>query len=277
MRRLALCLLLFLNTVDCSTVPAVNWEEHATPTAFGSGNGELADRESVVYATSWNGIPAGRAVFRSCRYPDRYETEGNVETTGFAAMVHGVALRFEAVSAEIDLLSRRWKFAQEDKKTVDIRFRPSASRILSEIRSEGSIEKLALEGRGLYEPLGAIYALRRSELVAGRTYRVRMFAERNFYRADILVTNRVRIRVPAGEFDTWHVRADITLLENGVPVADPRPQSIWLTADERRIPVKVDIKTDIGRIVLTMRSYEVEGRETASVPQEPVDLRISST
>ncbi len=56
------------------------------------------------------------------------------------------------------------------------------------------------------------------------------------------------------------------MTENDEPVAESRPQAIWLTADERRIPVKVDIKTDIGRIVLKMRSYEPGGEPATTIP-----------
>jgi len=69
----------------------------------------------------------------------------------------------------------------------------------------------------------------------------------------------VPIKVPAGAFDTFLVRADMTRLEDGKPVAKPQPQGVWITADERRLPVKVDMTSDIGRFVMTLKSHEVPG------------------
>jgi len=253
--RTTLLIVIFLFS-GCGSLDPVDWEEQVENLPLDGRAFEMADREAFVYATSWNGIPAGQASFTARRTNDRYETEGEVVTTGLAAMIHGMRLHFEAESGVTDLMSRRWKFDQKDKKTVDIDYSPEDRRIRSRIRAKGELETLDLTGHGLFEPLGAIYALRRTDLKEGRTFRIRMFAERNFYRADILVAKRVTIRVPAGEFDTYFVRADITMTEDGEPIAESRPQAIWLTADERRLPVKVAIQTDIGHIILTMKSYE---------------------
>jgi len=250
----AICLLGL--AVGCASLPPIELSEKDPQGALG-GTGSLPDTETCVYSCSWNGIPAGRATFTGRTVDGTYETVGDIETTGLASAVYGLALRFEGESREADLSSLRWRLAQEGEKSVDIRFDPDAGAAHSEVRVGEEERTFAVSGGKFREPLGALYALRRSDLRPGQSFRTTIFAEESAYSAVVLVASRVSVRVPAGEFDTFLVRADLTRLENGEPVGKPQPQGVWITADERRLPVKVDMTSDIGRFVMSLRSHEV--------------------
>lgn len=61
--------------------------------------------------------------------------------------------------------------------------------------------------------------------------------------------HRARIVVPAGTFDTIQVKAEVRFKGVFYDRGDVR---IWLTDDERRIPVKVEVKIAIGSVVIEL-------------------------
>jgi len=221
---------------------------------------EIPERERIVYAGSWNGIPAGEGRLRFERDGDVYRSDAVVETSGIVALLYGVTVEASAVSGAEDLLSRRWSYSSdtsEKTRRVRVRFNPEKGEVISVIRKDGEVETVQFSAKGTMDPLGTIYALRRADLAPGRSFRFDLFTERNIYRADALVTGRERVRVPAGEFDTIVVRADIRRLKDGHAPERGRGLAFWLTDDERRVPVRIDADTKIGRIHLKLESHEV--------------------
>jgi len=73
-------------------------------------------------------------------------------------------------------------------------------------------------------------------------------------RIEIRVLHRERVKVPAGEFDTLVVEPMVA--PEGV-FEGKRGVRIWLTDDERRIPVKAQTKVRLGSVtaVLAGGSY----------------------
>lgn len=251
-------LVAFLLSIGCSTPDRIAEEDLQQPGRLGDAKRAPAERERYVYSSTWKGIPAGEATFDSRHVDGQIRTVANLVTTGLAAVFYGLNLRFEAESGIADLRSRRWKLVQEgeDGSSIEVRFMPEKGRALSVIRDEGEVDRVNVEGVGLMEPIGAVFALRQTDLQPGRSFRMDLFAERFVYRTDILVSGRERVRVPGGEYDTVLVRADLTPIVDGKPSGDPEPSRVWLTDDEHRIPVKVDMGTAIGRILLELREYE---------------------
>jgi hypothetical protein len=242
----------------CAAPERIRVEDLGEPGRIGDAQRAPAERERYVFASTWKGIPAGEATFDSRFVDGEIRTVANLVTTGLASVFYGLSLRFEAESGAVDLRSRRWKLVQEgeDESSIEVRFMPDRGRALSVIRDEGKVDKVNVAGAGLMEPIGAVFALRQTDLEPGRSFRMELFAERFVYRTDILVSGKEHVRVPGGEYDTILVCADLTPIVDGKPTGDPEPSRLWLTDDEQRIPVKVDMGTAIGRILLELREYE---------------------
>lgn len=257
MRTAALLLpLLFLAcaTADFEPIPVESGEE--TPGAFDPEKAvvPIPDHERLTYSGIWRGVPVGEGVFTFNREGDVYETTARVDTTGLLSLFYSLAIEVEAKTGVADLLSRRFTLESEEK-SVDVHFDPESGRILSIIRKGEKIEKVNFKNPGTLDPLGAIYALRRSPLEPGRGYVTDLFSEYHMYRAAARVMRRERISVGAGEFETILVRVDIRRYRDGVLDATGRPAAIWFTDDSARIPVRIDAETKIGRIRLELESY----------------------
>ena len=107
-----------------------------------------------------------------------------------------------------------------------------------------------------------IYFVRSMPLEVGETYEWN-----NYFRWDrnpviIQVLRREDIKVPAGKFSTIVVRPIIKA--KGIFSEDGEAE-IYLTDDERRLPIKIVTKLKVGSVILELTEYEPGSRLTAEM------------
>jgi hypothetical protein len=94
--------------------------------------------------------------------------------------------------------------------------------------------------------------VRTIELEVGETYEWN-----RYYRFDrnpviLQVLRRERVKVPAGEFETIVVRP---IIKTGGIFAEGGEAEVYITDDERRIPVRLNSKMRVGSVVLELTEY----------------------
>ncbi|MEZ4464429.1 MAG: DUF3108 domain-containing protein [bacterium] len=153
---------------------------------------------------------------------------------------------------------------------------------LRSIRKRGGqkLERSFRPATRIYEPLSAIYGLRRLKLESGQEF--------DFYvwdgRRERLVTAKVgkqeRVYTPVGWFEAIKVQVSTTITGGFVTQADldrdPRLGTIWLGLDANRTPVKLVTPTKLGdaEAVLVHRVVDgapapAPGKAPASGPAAP--------
>ncbi len=265
MPRTALLLLVLLSA--CAGLVPIDPAALRDPGDLTSGVAPLPSREYMEYSGTWNGIPAGEAVISYERRGDLFLSRARIGTIGLVSLLYGVTLVAEAESMASDLVSRRWAYetdgADPDKRIV-VRFAPKTGKVIAVIRQNGEVERITLDAPGALDPLGLVIAIRRSSLQTGQSFVTDLFTERNIYVASTLVMGRERIRVPTGRYDTVLVRTDILRKSDGATPARARGIGIYFTDDEFRIPVRIDVDTNIGRVRLALSRYERGWPEVSS-------------
>jgi hypothetical protein len=105
-----------------------------------------------------------------------------------------------------------------------------------------------------YDIYSSFYYVRHQALEPGKSLFINILDSKELHRIEIRVLRKERIKVPAGEFDT--VVIEPMVRPEGV-FEGKRGAYIWLTDDERRIPVKAQTKVIVGSVtaVLTGGSY----------------------
>ena len=99
--------------------------------------------------------------------------------------------------------------------------------------------------------LCAFYYTRTQPLEVGRKLELDAFGDGDVYRLGVLVHRREKIRVPAGAFSCLVVEPVI----QGEGIFSQKGKlTIWLTDDERRIPVLMKSKVLVGSIDCRLRS-----------------------
>jgi hypothetical protein len=98
---------------------------------------------------------------------------------------------------------------------------------------------------GVQDVLSALYYLRTKDLAVGKIFQFDVGTGKKNWPLEVEVIKKERIKVPAGKFDTFVVIP--RLREEGIFKAKGELW-VWLTDDERKFPVKMQSKIEIGSI-----------------------------
>jgi hypothetical protein len=94
--------------------------------------------------------------------------------------------------------------------------------------------------------LGSLYYVRLLPLDVGQSYTMDVLSGDKVYPLIVKVEKRETIKVPAGRFDT--IRVEPLLRAPGIFIAKGKKLQVWLTDDERRIPVRMRSEIAIGHV-----------------------------
>lgn len=115
---------------------------------------------------------------------------------------------------------------------------------------------------------GAIYLLRQLPLKAGLPVCFDAYGIRHMWRVQGRVETREHISLPLGEFDAWHLSGEAFRLD---APNQKREIHVWLSDDDRRLPLVAMGVIDLGVVRATLSSFarpkerrqaRAEGKET---------------
>lgn len=101
--------------------------------------------------------------------------------------------------------------------------------------------------------LSAVYYLRAFKLEPGKTYSFRVADEGKNYVFAAHVLRREKLKTDIGEFNTLVIRPDYKIDGKFTPAG---ANTIWVTDDARKLPVRVEAKVKIGSFVAKLKSIE---------------------
>ncbi len=96
-----------------------------------------------------------------------------------------------------------------------------------------------------FDPISSFYYLRTLRLEVGKPVHVTIFDSKKVWHVEVQVLRKERIEVPAGVFDTILVKP---LMKSEGIFYRKGEIYIWLTDDQRRIPVLLKTKVKVGSI-----------------------------
>ncbi len=105
---------------------------------------------------------------------------------------------------------------------------------------------------GVHDILSAFYFVRTLDLVPGASTYIHTHSSHKNYDLEVKVYGRETIKVPAGTFDCYKVEP--VILGEGLFQFEGK-LTIWLTADDRRLPVLMKTKVKVGAINASLKSY----------------------
>jgi hypothetical protein len=106
---------------------------------------------------------------------------------------------------------------------------------------------------GAHDPLSAFYYVRTLELEPGKQIWLESHADRKNYPLEVTVHRREEVDTPAGKFQCLVLEP--TLRTPGLFKHEGK-LTIWLTDDERKMPVLMKSKVAIGSITVILTDYQ---------------------
>ncbi|MHB8380839.1 MAG: DUF3108 domain-containing protein [Candidatus Binataceae bacterium] len=231
--------------------------------AYSAGPTPFHDGEKLVYEASWIGIPAARArleLHRNRKDPAQWKAEAWIETTQVVDVLFKMrdymAERFAIGSmATSGVYQRQSENRRFDEYTIS--FDRPKNLVTAKMKNpRETVTRLFLSDDPWGPISGAMMALSQS-LDPGANYDYDVFSGTTRYVFSFHVNDRELIRTPLGVFDALRITPGVVYLSNGNYQHQSTTATIWVSADRRRLPLRIQAAAFIGEITVDL--VEVDG------------------
>jgi hypothetical protein len=212
--------------------------------------------ERLEFDVSYSGIPAGRAVQEVTRSGNEIRIVSTARSADWLKYFFRVDDRIESVLSVgpaphflgsprlyreriSEGRTRYQKDAFFDQKKMEVVTRD----LLGKSETTHRITSQT------YDTLSSFFYFRTIELQVGKSTFIEIFDCKKFWNTEVQVLRREEIEIPLGRFRTVVIRP---ILQSEGIFARTGDLHIWLTDDERRIPVMMKSKVRIGSITATL-------------------------
>ena len=216
--------------------------------------------EVLTYEVSWSSfIVAGTATAtvrekRQAGNSTAYEMVAEGRPVPLVARLFPLYYRMDTLLDSYTLLSHRGSlYAEEprDRRTVTTQFDRARNRVRFELKKETTtiaeydVPPTAQDG------IAAFYLLRARGVSAGERFSVPIADSGSLFNAQFDVGAALEhIKVPFGTMPAWHVR--LTLTDSTGELVWKRTE-LWMSNDNRRLPLKLQAELPIGHFVLALK------------------------
>jgi hypothetical protein len=226
--------------------------------------------EYLKYDISWMGIiKAGELVMKiECLAPekDRYLIKVTATSTGLLALLHPVKDDFEIEVQGRDRLPVRMLMNQKEghRRNRKLTVYDQKDREVFYTKNKKQPETFTIEGP-VHNEFSSFLIMRALPLRAGNALIVPTFADEKRHEVKVLVENGGSRQSILGRVKTMKVQPQLDF--NGLYEKVGNPD-IWLTADNKRIPVRIEAKIKIGSLTAELTEYHRKNAaETAEAPK----------
>jgi hypothetical protein len=255
-----------------------------TPTAAAVGDlypatAAFAPGEHLTFKVEWNPpwflfflppMEAGEAILTlsgNTRYQDRkaFKITFMARSSGTLAKMAGISINdyFESTSDEETLCTYRVvKREREGKRMRDIDYvyLPDAGKLHLREVDVAKSTPIVLRDRDydgipacVMDLFSALYFLRKKELATGFSMRALVGENDVVKEVQVKVEKQELVKVPAGSFNAW--KMSTTAIVGGL-FKGGGEFHIWLSADERKLPVKFEAKTYLGKATGSLKQVK---------------------
>jgi len=200
--------------------------------------------EELVYRVDFIGITMGYARFR---YQGKVSIDGKVLhhlnvrawTSGLLAYIYPVNETIDYFIDTETLAPLRQVFTKQEKEKDEVFFYDQETgKITIRDRQSGEIKKRVDAVPSVYDPVTAAYYFRWRDL-GGEERARNVYAGRKVWQISTHVLGNERLRTERGEVDTIVVQP---VIRQGGKLQDKGDLRMWLSADDRRVPVRLYAK-----------------------------------
>lgn len=213
--------------------------------------------ERLVFELSWFKLKGGTAVMEvsedDLQGRKSYHLSAVTASNKFVDTFYKVRDRVDSFIHTDNLSSYRYKVHQEEgdfRRDKEINFdytKGTATYIKNQKTSVHSIPSL------VQDAFSSLYYLRTKKLTVGKTETINVFEDKKLWQLEVQVLGKEKIQTPAGAFDTIMVKPILKF--EGI-FQRKGDVYIWLTDDNRRMPVRMRSKIKIGSISADLVEYK---------------------
>lgn len=217
--------------------------------------------ERLLFELSWFKLKVGTATMEASEEyiegKQGYHISAITASNSFVDTFFKVRDRVDSFIYADNLSSYRYKVHQEEgsfRRDKEISFDYSkgiATYVKDQKTSVHSIPS------SVQDAFSALYYLRTKKITVGKTETINVFEDKKLWQVEVQVLGKEKIQTPAGVFDTIMVKPILKF--EGI-FQRKGDVYIWLTDDNRRMPVRMRSKIKIGSISADLVEYKNTSR-----------------
>ena len=230
------------------------WPEETAPS-------QVLQKETLQYGIEWRLIRAGNAKITWMPLANSFQGNLDIASTGLVSKLYRVYDRY-SVQMEDALCARTiYLRAQEGKRNREtkVAFDRSAGKISyseKDLNKNEIVLTKELEAQGcVFDYLGGLFKLRGSKIELGQSTTVPMSDGKKFAAVKVEAQEREQVKTPSGTYSA--IRYEVHMMNN-VLVSRGGRVYVWVSDDDRRLPVQIRVKLSvlIGTITLQLEKIE---------------------
>ncbi len=239
---------------------------NANAQSFRKVQNKAFDRgEKMVFRVAFNSvltgnITGGKAVLevkntnKQFNNRNTYHVVGEGYTTGFIELFYKVNDRLESYIDQDGLFP--WQFARrirenDYKKDEVVNFRQNDKLAVS-------LKKIVKVPANIQDIVSAFYYARTLDISTyknGDFFTLPFYLDDSVYHSKIVFKGREKVKTKLGSFNCIALRP---MVATGYTFEDPYPITVWVTDDEKRVPVLIESELAVGRARIELIEYSGE-------------------
>jgi len=226
--------------------------------------------EKMSFSFGWNLIPGGTGTmevfpFTNVDGVEAYHFVMTAKSNSFIDLFYKARDRYESyadIGMTHSLLYRERKKGS-DKRDITVTF--DWDRQKAQYTNFGKSKKPIPVLPGSFDPLSVYYAFRLIDLEVGKIIEIPVTDGKKSVMGRARVVSRETIIADGREFDTYRIQPYLEHFGGVFKKSKKAKLDIWLTADEKKIPVRMRVKVIIGSVTFEyMAPDDTEKAEKAS-------------
>ncbi|MCP4350103.1 MAG: DUF3108 domain-containing protein [Desulfobacterales bacterium] len=211
--------------------------------------------EKLTYALKWSFINAGESTLEvlpteTVNGIEAYHFVMTAETNSFVDVFYKVRDRIDAYS-DVDMTrSILYKQKQKEGKTnrdIVVQFDWDKKQVL--YSNFGKKREPVTLLSGAFDPLSAFYFTRFTDMKEKMVIEQPVTDGKKCVKGRVTVKKREKIKVGGKTFDTWLLEPQLKHVGGVFEKSRDAKIQIWVSADERRIPIRIKSKVIVGSFV----------------------------
>jgi len=211
--------------------------------------------ERALYEASWLGVPVASA--KIDMHPVTLDGKKHYEATVKAESWRGLDMIFkmrDTIESTFDaetLHTRRFSFTQRENKkandtvaTVD----PATHKWVVQRKENRKQKNFEFESPYTLDTVAAVYLARSLDFKVGDTFRLEVFGGKSRYLVTIDVVGKESVTVRRKSYEAYKIIPKIAVLSKSGYAKRVRQATAWITADDKRLPVKMSTQVFIGSV-----------------------------
>jgi hypothetical protein len=213
-------------------------------------------KEKLSFDIYWLGIYAGNAVFEAINDKSSLRITSRANSASFISTFYKVedyaeSLIIKGRATHFRIKQHEGRYRSDKETIFDVN-----NRKVTYFDYLKSKKKEYMINGVVWDVLSGFYYLRAQPLTIGKVIYIDVFDSNKLLKAEVSVLRREKIKVSGkGEVSTVVVKPD--LKSEGL-FHKKGDIHIWLTDDEKKIPVRVETKVPIGKVVAELKNSEIE-------------------